>query len=103
MQAEGNRALKLIHLLPALALAALVFFNDGVSVETISAVMKRVTVGPRSYLVTRLGSGVYNVTTTDAKASLSFGQNGIHSELGNVNTLNIMRRDVQRFPKDLFT
>lgn len=95
--------MKIIHLLPALALAAFILLGDGVSVETISSVMKRVTVGPRSYLVTRLGGGVYNVTTTDAKASLSFGQAGIHSELGNANTLNAMRRDVQLFPKNLFT
>lgn len=102
VRSEGIASVKLVHVLPALALAALVIFDDGVSVETISNVMKKVTVGPRAYLVTRLGAGVYNVTTTDARASLSFGQAGIHSELGDANTLNAMRRDVHRFPKDLF-
>lgn len=84
--------------------AALLYFitRAGVTVESVSDVMKRVTVGPRSYLVTRLGGGVYNVTTTDAKASLSFGQEGIHSEIGDPARRALMRADVQQFPKDLF-
>jgi hypothetical protein len=94
--------MKLIYVLPAIALAAFVLLGDSVNVESLSPVMKRVTVGPRSYLVSRLGGGVYNVTTTDTRASLSFGQAGIHSELGDANALAAMRADVQRFPKDLF-
>ncbi len=94
--------MKLLDVLPAVLVLALLFSGSSVSVEALSPVMKRVTVGSRSYLVTRLGEGVYNVTTTDAKASLSFGQNGVHSETGDSKSLALLRSDIQQFPKGLF-
>ena len=94
-----------MNLWPILGVVALAYFalSDSATVEELSDVMKRVTVGSRSYLVTRLGGGVYNVTTTDAKASISFGQQGISSELGDSKSLSQLKEDLYRFPKDLFT
>lgn len=77
------------------------FFGRGeVSVETLSDVMKKVTVDGRAYLVTRLGGGLFNVTsTTSPQDSITFDQAGEKAALGNAVQV---RSDMQRFPNDLF-
>lgn len=88
-------------LLAVVALGALALFASAgsVRVETISSVMKRVFVDGRSYVVTRLGNGTYNVTDTVTLAHVTFDQTKPIESIGDVSQLN---KDMHRFPRDLF-
>lgn len=88
-----------MRLFLALAAVGFLLLRESVSVENLSAVMKRVTVGNRSYLVTRLGGGAYSVVNDKTLAQLSFNQSG---ELESTGDTTQLRADMMRFPKGLF-
>ena len=88
------------YLLAALAIGlAFAALSPRVRVESISDVMKRVFVGERSYVVTRLGGGAYNVTNPATLAHVTFNQQGPIEQIGDV---RVLTQDMKRFPDSLF-
>ena len=84
-------------------IAKVLFGVPEATVERLSAVMIRVTVQGRRYIVTRLGGGVYNVTQIDNLAALTFNQSGPVAEIGDAKTLDRLKSDIQHFPPSLFS